>query len=1337
VQTGADSFGANTVETAFIFDTPSTATPFAVTGALSAAWDQTLGNNRTLTIPEILVTSAVGASNVNIGNGVGGNGSIRAGASGGNTGEDYLFDQFNTGGVLEITGPLNQGNLDVLVKNGPGTLQSYIAAGYTGQSYLNGGVTEINQDAAIGAAGTGAQINLNGGTLAGFGGSFSLDNGGANMRPVAIGVNGGGLAATTGNIFTVTGVISGAAGTGALTIGVPASSANGNVVGQIAGTGTGTANAQVLTGGIVALSGSNTYTGGTNVVYGSLYATNSAGSATGTGAVIVRTNGILGGGNPGGTTGFISGAVSFQSGGQLSPGVVGITSGIGTLKVGGLSFATGSILDADLSGGGNDKTISTSGLSLASGTLVNLYSAGTTNKYTLNGTFTLFDITSGSVPTTGTLNSDFTINNQQAGASYLWGETPDGSGGTNITLQISGLTPIYNWVAGAGGAWQTGGNWDVGSPPGSPGDAVSFNSTKSAATGATSITLNGARTAGAITFNDTAASFSIDPGSPAGTLTLNNSGNGASVVVANGNHAITANVTLADNAILTATNPTDTLTIGSSNGATGSISGGYNLSVTGGTGTVILTGTNSYANTNVDSGNNLQVGNGVSTVASLGTGNVTLNGTITINRPNAYNITNAINGTNGKLVQAGAGTTTLSGANSGSWSTTVNSGTLQVGSGSALGTGNLTMGGGILDLNGYSPTVNSLSSTGGTIDNVSSSTPVTLTLNQAGNTTFSGTIQNTAGGSSGTLALVKNGTGSLTLSDVGNYDGGTTVNTGTLVVASSTAIKAGTTLTDASNTGGLMLSGNINVAGNVDFATPASNTVSTFDVVAGSTPTISGNISTTGISGTAQLRMSAGGVGADTTTSLTITGDASLAPGNLFFIERGNFIIANSGQFNITSSEVLSIGRSAGNIASFTAENNSQVNVPGITLAATNNPNTLSAMTVTFTVQDNAAVTVASGGVGTPFELNAEGGTTVTTFQLNGGTLSVSNFTQTPPNAFTTGGTNFNLNGGTIVAGADNGGFIQPINSGATGFQVGPVVQAGGAIFNTNGFSININAPLIHDPNLVGTDGGLTKTGLGTLTLSNFTGMPSNYNGPTTVNQGTLQMGYDNQVPTTSNLILGGGTFSGGGFNVTMGTVKVNSNSTLDLGFPMNSHVDFPEVLSFADSHSQTWSGILRISDWGGSLTGGGRDQVAFGGLSSTQLLSQIHFAGYLTGAKFVSGSSGEIVPNNTTHLILGDVNQNQHVDAADILPFEQALANVSGYELAHSFDYADVEDIMDINGDGVVNNSDLQAFLSYLQGGNGSNSSVPEPSSLLLLGLALPAVWAVSRRRQNQMSMA
>src|SRR5204862_5459177 len=98
-----------------------------------------------------------------------------------------------------------------------------------------------------------------------------------------------------------------------------------------------------------------------------------------------------------------------------------------------------------------------------------------------------------------------------------------------------------------------------------------------------------------------------------------------------------------------------------------------------GTLTYNLTEVNIYSSvTNISAGT-LQVGNG-GTTGQLGTGAVVDSATLTFNHSDDVTVANAISGT-GALVQAGGGTTTLTGANSYTGVTTISAGRLQVGNG--------------------------------------------------------------------------------------------------------------------------------------------------------------------------------------------------------------------------------------------------------------------------------------------------------------------------------------------------------------------------------------------------------------------------------------------------------------------------------------------------------------------------------------------------------------------------------------------------------------------------------------------------------------------------------
>src|SRR4030095_6179327 len=78
----------------------------------------------------------------------------------------------------------------------------------------------------------------------------------------------------------------------------------------------------------------------------------------------------------------------------------------------------------------------------------------------------------------------------------------------------------------------------------------------------------------------------------------------------------------------------------------------------------------------------------------------------------------------------------------------------------------------------------------------------------------------------------------------------------------------------------------------------------------------------------------------------------------------------------------------------------------------------------------------------------------------------------------------FNFNGGTLKASASSATFFQG-NTGTPVVPITTIVKSGGAIIDTDTNVISILEPLQHDSSLGSTpDGGLTKRGIGTLTLT-------------------------------------------------------------------------------------------------------------------------------------------------------------------------------------------------------------------------------------------------------------
>jgi autotransporter-associated beta strand protein len=213
------------------------------------------------------------------------------------------------------------------------------------------------------------------------------------------------------------------------------------------------------------------------------------------------------------------------------------------------------------------------------------------------------------------------------------------------------------------------------------------------------------------------------------------------------------------------------------------------LTVTG-SGIVYLNNVNnSYAGGTTISGGTLQINSFLALGSgSLSVGAGTLRFNSSLSSSDSFSITNAastidtqsnnatlsgiISGA-GALSKIGNGTLTLSGTNTYSGGTSVNTGTLILGNSTAMGTDGVSVGSSaILNVNGYAPTVTSLTGAGSITLGAG-----TLTAGSSNATsTFSGII-------SGTGSLIKTGTGTLTLN---NYSttGQMTVSAGRLVLPS-------------------------------------------------------------------------------------------------------------------------------------------------------------------------------------------------------------------------------------------------------------------------------------------------------------------------------------------------------------------------------------------------------------------------------------------------------------------------------------------------------------------------------------------------------------------------
>ena len=170
-----------------------------------------------------------------------------------------------------------------------------------------------------------------------------------------------------------------------------------------------------------------------------------------------------------------------------------------------------------------------------------------------------------------------------------------------------------------------------------------------------------------------------------------------------------------------------------------------------------------------------------------------------------------------------------------------------------------------------------------------------------------------------------------------------------------------------------------------------------------------------------------------------------------------------------------------------------------------------------------------------------------------------------------TGQTSFkiNLNGGTLRCRNSNTNLLNELADTQT------IVKAGGAIIDTNNFSSTIAEVLEHDSALGATlDGGLTKNGVGTLTLSGT----NTFTGPVTVNAGTLA--------TPSRLLLANNSAAGSGEITLAGAytdIQVNNTRNIanaitisDAGDQKTLLLPAPTPAAFA---AATFSGPITINE--------------------------------------------------------------------------------------------------------------------------------------------------------------
>lgn len=931
-------------------------------------------------------------------------------------------------------------------------------------------------------------------------------------------------------IFVLNDVSLGVSGAHTLTL---AGNNNGSKIDGIISDGTaGGTLALQKTGGassIWTLNGANTYSGGTTLTAGGLNINHA--TALGTGNFTITTGTIN---NTSGAavtlannnTQTWNGSFTFTGANVLNLGTGAVSLGTAagtarTITVNGSTLTVGGVISNGTTANALIKA-GTGALTLSGG---NLYTGGTTlgagtlnlNHATALGTGN-FIITAGTINNTSGADITLTTNNTQ---------TWDG----NFTFTGTNSLNLGTGAVSLGTAAGTARTITVSANTLTVGGAISDGTTATGLikTGAGTLVLSGASTYTGPTVISNGILSVASLNSVAGGAASSNLG--TPITVSDGTINLGATTTAGQLLYTGGGETTDRV-----------------LNLAGTTGGAIIThnGTGLLKFTS----NLTATGNGSKTLTLQGTGDGEIAGII------------ANSTSNTGLAKSGAGTWTLSAANTYTGTTTVNEGTLRLAGAGLLSTGHLAMNGGQLDLNGTSQTVTNFNgAAAATILNNAATTTSTLTI---GNVNGTGTYAGALADGSGILALTKTGSGNITLSGANSYTGLTTVaGTAALIVGHNNALGStdgGTVVNDGAR---LSLADGVTVTGEALTITGQGGGNGALQVGSNVTGTWNGSITTTGTE--ARLGTQSGGhliINGNIDASargiiIRTVGDASTAAATfdstlitLGGTYTGADLILYQGVVKLGASErisdstLITLGTTAStNIKQRFDLNGFNETVAGITVAgtaasATHEVTNSSATSSTLTLNSSGDNLLFSGIVTGNLAIDKMGSNTMTfsgantytgTTTVRAGTLAVSHaggLGSTDGETVVNTGAALALSGGITITGetltlngtgVSSGGALR--NTSGNNTWAGTVILGAGAD-PSSGSAARIRSDsgrltisgVIQD----GTTGnvGIRNTGSGTVAFSG----ENTYTGTTHIVVGALSVGSINSVSTNPTL---------------------------------------------------------------------------------------------------------------------------------------------------------------------------------------------------------------------------